>query len=101
MSRAKTVEEVREEFLQQLRDLATYWSEAPDRTKKEMCDGLVFSVLNLFDGTTIALPAMDIVLRVHEDDQSFYEARDENWYEPDMIINDCCLHELYFKKGGE
>ena len=98
MPRAKTVEEAREEFLHHLRGLAAYWSEVPNQTIRERCDGLVFSILNIFDGTSAGFPAMNIALAPHKDDQAFNEAEGENWYESGMIINDCYLHEMYFKK---
>lgn len=98
MSRAKTTEEVRAEFLQHIRGLVDYWGEMPNRTAREKCDGLAFSILNIFDGTTTMAPAMNIVLAPHKEDRAFYEAIGENWYEPGMIINDCCLHDLYLKK---
>ena len=87
----KPTEEVRKAFLDHLHTLVDYWSKhRPD--SKDACDGLVFSILNIFDGTTtMGLPAMDIVLRPHEGKES------ENWYQEGMVINDCHLHDEWFK----
>lgn len=97
--RAKTAEEVQQEFLNHLHSLVRYWSELPDQTVEQKCDGLAFSILNIFDGTTVGLPAMDIVLAPHPDDKAFNKGEGNNWYEPGMIINDCMLHELFVKRG--
>jgi hypothetical protein len=96
--RAKTVEEVREEFLDNIREVARYWAKLPDRTAQERCDGLAFSILNIFDGTTMSLPAMDISLAPHEDDKAFNQNEGENCFEPGMVINDCMLHEMYYRE---
>ena len=93
--RAYTAEEVREQLLAHLREVAHYWSRVPDQTPREMCDGVVFSVLNIFDGTTVGLPAMDILLSPHPDDKEFRISEGDNWYEDRQHINDCYLHELY------
>jgi hypothetical protein len=103
MSRAYTAEEVREQLLAHIRHLARYWATIPDRqTPLERCEGLAFSILNIFDGTS-SLPAFDIVLSPHPDDKAFHQSEGENWYEPGMMINDCMLHELFYaedEKGG-
>jgi hypothetical protein len=96
-SRAKTEKEVRKEFLATIHECANYWANLPDKTSQERCDGLAFSVLNIFDGTTVGLPAMNISLSPHPDDMLFSQDNGENWYEPEMIINDCYLHEEYYK----
>jgi hypothetical protein len=95
--RAKTEEEVRREIFATIRGYVNYWANLPDNTSEERCDGLAFSILNIFDGTTVSLPAMNISLSPHPDDMLFNKNNGENWYEPGMIINDCCLHEEYYK----
>lgn len=97
--RAKTAEEVRQEFLNHVHSLVIYWANLPDRTVEEKCDGVAFSILNIFDGTTMGLPAMDLVLAPHPDDKAFNQSEGNNWYEPGMVINDCMLHELFVRRG--
>ena len=99
-TRAKTSYEVRQEFLEHIHALSHYWATLPDKTAQERCDGLAFSILNIFDGTAMALPAMDIHLAPHPDDKEFNQQQGENWYEPGMVINDCMLHELWHTKSG-
>jgi len=97
--RAKTKEEVREEFLAYIHVLADYWSKLPNKTAQERCDGMAFSILNIFDGTTTPLPAMNISLFPHPDDGEYLRRRGQNWFEPGMIINDdVMLHDLYYEE---
>lgn len=42
MSKAKTVEECREEMLSHMHSLVEYWSTVPRETVKEQMDGLAF-----------------------------------------------------------
>lgn len=98
MSKAKTVDQVREELLGHIRMIARYWAELPNKTPQERCDGLAFSMLNIFDGNTLPLPAMDICLAPHPSDKDYNIEEGEDWYEPGMVINDCQLHEHYFVK---
>lgn len=98
MRRAKTAEECREEFLQYVRNIAEYWATLPDKTAQERCDGTVFSILNIFDGTSTELPAMNISLLPHPDDKQYRIKNDENWYRKGMVINYCHLHHMYYNK---
>src|SRR5215216_6428595 len=93
--RAKTAEEVRLEMLEQMKIVAHYWATLPGKTAEERCDGVVFSILNIFDGSTMALPAMNLVLAPHPDDKEFFQQEGRNWYPDQLMINDCQLHEEY------
>lgn len=99
-ARAKTVEEVRAEFLDCIRQSVRYWAELPGNTDFEKCDGLAFSILCIIDGCRMDLPAMDLVLRPHESDKAFLESEGQDWYEDGMVINDCMLHEAYVSNRG-
>lgn len=100
-----TKEEVREMFLEGLREIADFWANVetnPPKTIKERCDGLVFSILNIFDGTTADMPAMSISLEPHEDDKSYYQAEGKKWFEQGMVINDDVhLHDMYYRKEDD
>jgi len=97
-SRAKTKEEIREEFLNHIRSLKKYWMTLPNKTLEERIDGLIFSILCIFDGST-NLPAFNISCFPHHSDKQYCKDNDENWYPPDLIINnDCCLHEMWYMK---
>jgi len=94
--RAKTADEVREEFMRHLAGIAHYWATLPDKTPIEQCNGVVFSILNIFDGTAVGLPAMDISLSPHPDDQEYHRSDGSNWYEPQQVINGgLALHEQW------
>lgn len=95
-SRAYTATEVREGLLEHLRGLARYWAELPGKSAQERCDGLAFSILNVFDGTTLVLPAMDISLAPHSSDRGENKRLGAKWFQPGMVINRCMLHELYY-----
>ena len=97
MSKAKTAEDLRVEVIDHIRRIAAYWSEHPEpKTVRERCDGLAFSILNIFDGTT-DLPAFDIVARPHPDDKEYDQSNGDDWIEDGTVINDgCMLHEIYY-----
>jgi hypothetical protein len=96
--RAFTVEEARAAFLEQVRMRASFWAHLPNTTQEAACDGVVFSILNILDGSS-SLPAMDIVLRPHPDDKEFLKDSGENWHEPGTVINgDVMLHEVYYRR---
>ena len=92
-----TAEEVRQKMLSLMRAYIGVWLKEDRATERERMEGLVFSILNIFDGTTPDLPAMDIVLRPHPDNRQFAIDEGERWYEDGMVINDCLLHEAWRK----
>lgn len=95
-SRAYTPEEVRDQLYGTIKANIDFWLKMDDTERLRM-EGLAFSILNIFDGTTIVLPAMDIVLSPHPDDKQFHIDNDEKWYEPGQVINDCMMHEEWYK----
>lgn len=97
MTKMKSAEDVREDFLDTIREIALFWASLPEKTDIEKCKGTAFSILNIFDGTHGYLPAMDIVLSPHESDKDYNISQGEDWYEKGMVINDCMLHELFYK----
>lgn len=94
--RAYTEEEVREKIINQMRASAKYWgsSKVDPSSIQERLDGLVFSILVMFDGGNIDIPAIDMVPSPHPTDKEYCISKGENWYEPGMVINDCQMHEL-------
>lgn len=98
MSRAKTQEEVKKEFLDHVRCIADYWARLPDKTPDERCSGVAFSILTMIDGCSGEMPAFDLLVSPHEDDKQYHIDNDEDYYEPQMMINDCMLHDEYYKK---
>lgn len=100
MSREYTKEEVREMVLDHMRHLAHYWATTPNAgTVKERCEGVAFSILNIFDGTSSGLPAFDLVVSPHPDDKQFHIDEGENYMPDGLVINeDCHLHDLFYAK---
>ncbi len=97
MSRPYTPEEVREMFLENVRHLCHYWAGVERDSVQEKLEGMAFSLLNMFDGTSVSMPAMDIVLRPHPDDKQFHEQQGDNYFQDGQVINDCYLHEEFHK----
>lgn len=102
--RAKTPEEIRGDFLDTCRALADYWAGGqthPDGTTytcHERLSGLLHSVLCIFDGVSVGLPAFDIVASPHPDDKEYHRGEGEDWIEPGTVINDTMLHELLYRE---
>lgn len=92
MSRAFTKEEVRKMFLQNVVSISDYWGNLPDKTDLERAQGVAFSMLVMFDGESSVVPAMDIVLRPHPDDEEYHKTEDTNWFENGMVINEEEMH---------
>lgn len=97
MAKAMSAEEVRKIFLTHVRSSARRWAEHPkERTVRQRCDALAFSILSIFDGTSMDLPAMDLVLRPMPEDKQYCIDNGEDWFEDGQVINDCVLHEEFF-----
>lgn len=65
-----------------------------------MCDGVVFSILNIIDGMSGGFPcAIDLAMSPHPDDKDYYIGNEEQWIEQGQVINDdVMLHELFCQK---
>lgn len=98
--RAKTAEEVRKEFLDYIRELVNYWEKSDGLIARGKLNGLAFSILNIFDGTTTKFPAMNISLVSNDDEVALHKSEGTNWYEDGMVINNCVLHRLYYPEGA-
>lgn len=96
MSKEYTAEEVREQLLDDMRGLIDFWLEVENKTRRELCEGVVFSILNIFDGTTIS-PAFDILVSPHPDDKEYRIKNKEDYYKEGQMINDCMLHDEWYK----
>jgi hypothetical protein len=92
-----TKQEVENQFLDLVRSYAKEWAALPNKTDKEKCDGLAFSIRCIFDGAT-DLPAINLVLDPHPEDKSFNQSQGKNWDKKGMIINDFSLHDKYYQE---
>lgn len=98
MSRAYTPEEVRDKFMQHVRETVKYWATVDGpKTIEDRCSGVAHSILCLIDGVTM-LPAFTVSVNPHPDDTQYYIDNQENWFEPGMPITGCSdlrlLHEM-------
>ena len=73
-----TSEKKRAYLLNQWRTMVRYWANVEDHTCEEKLSGLLFSVLNTFDGTGAPYKPLDIV-----------------WGD-DVINDDVMLHEVWY-----
>jgi len=96
MSRPKTKEEIRQEFLEHIKGLVKYWDELPQKTTTDRLDGLAFSILSTIDGCSISICALNIVVRPHPDDKQFNIDNGDDYYPDGLVINDdVYLHDLW------
>ncbi len=96
MSKPKTKEEIRQEFLNHIKSLVKYWDELLQKTTTDRLNGLAFSILSMIDRCSIELCALDIVVRPHTDDKQFNIDRNEDYYPDGLVINDDVhLHDLW------
>lgn len=97
-SRAYTTKEMRDRVLAHVRHISHYWATLPEKTDRERCDGVAFSILCMIDGVT-HLPAMTLTMEPHPDDKELQISDGENWIESGMAINDdVYLHDLLYVK---
>ncbi len=85
--RAWTPAEMKEKFMRLLLETADAWARCEGKTPQERCEGVAFSMLAAFDGAG-DFPAVDLVLRPHEDAKAWRQGQGENWIEGGTVIND-------------
>ena len=97
--KAKTAEEIRDDFMDTCRSLVDYWAspQVGRDTCHERLSGLLHSILCIFDGVSSGMPAFDIVASPHPDDKEYHRGEGEDWIEPGTVINDCMLHDLLYR----
>lgn len=70
MSESKSKEEMLDAFTSQVQMIAEHWATRGGLSDKEKCEGVAFSIMNIFDGTCGGFPcAIDLVLRPHPDER--------------------------------
>ncbi|HCA5183278.1 TPA: hypothetical protein MW242_002910 [Acinetobacter baumannii] len=99
MSAEKTKEDLRADFIEAMKNTACYWANLPDLSERERCDGVIFSVMNILDGSGSFPCAIDLVLRPHPEDKQFSIDEGEDYILDGTVINDdVMLHEM-LKEG--
>ena len=104
MTRQHTEEEVRDLFLNHVRDMVDYWKNQQKQGYpiSECIDGLAFSILVAIDGGT-ALPGFILAPLPHKDDKKLCIEEGENYYPQNHKSKVNCdiggnLHEHFFKR---
>lgn len=106
MSRAYTKQEMLATFMAELHQIADYWGthRGEGRSDRDFANAVIFTVLNVFDGTHGNLPGFDIVPSPCANDKAYHEGEGDNyWPDPpsgceDAAINDVALHEIWYRK---
>jgi len=105
MSREKTTDEVREEFLSHIRYLIDYWNRIPQDSTKERLEGLVFSILVALDGGS-SLPGFIVAPIPHETDRECHIENGKDYYPENYGIENQIkgniaggLHKLLRERG--
>lgn len=91
--RAITPEEIGDQVMRHIANIAHYWAMRPNMTPLEKCNGLAFSFLTMLDGGS-GLPSFDLVVRPCEEDKQYHIDNGENWYE-DGTAAEGVTHEYY------
>jgi len=96
--RAITPDELRDAILDHMRELAKYWATVDGvKTVQDRIEGAMFSTLGILDGSTIGLPAFDLVAMPHPDDKQYHIDNGEDWIEEGTRISDM-LHEHWHQR---
>lgn len=99
--RAYTDQEVAKQIVEAFAHNAEYWAKTPSGgTVEERCHGLAFSLLSTLDGSSLNLPAIDLVPAPHPDDKEWHISRNENYYDPNTVVS-FALHEMYHSTKRE
>ena len=101
MPREYTTDEVREQFLDYVRDTIQYWVKHPSNVQDRV-SGAVFSVLAAIDGSAGSLPGFVLAPSPHPDDKAYNQKNGDNWY-PDAPTVNCdiagSLHERLYREA--
>lgn len=100
--RAYTPDEIRDMLLKQFWGMARYWAGLdgsnvdPNSTPLDRTSGFLHSMLATLDGSTLNLPAFNLVAAPHPEDPEYLRSQGENWFEPGTVIDDT-IHEHMFR----
>lgn len=93
--RAYTEDEVVDMIARHAKTMARYWANIPEVDKatgkkytvEDRCDGVAWSILAMFDGCSMGIPAFDLKAAVDPSDKKFHKEQGENWFDPKMVIS--------------
>jgi DNA-binding Xre family transcriptional regulator len=102
MSKEKTVEQIREEFLNHVRHLIQHWVRKRDRDCEGKMEGLMFSTLALLDGVSVSSCGFIVAPHTHPDDKNYRISQGADYYPENHKSNvkgdiSGNLHDLFYK----
>lgn len=98
MSRPYTEEEVREQFLDHIKNMINYWeNEDRAKTSREKLEGLAFSFLTMLDGCAGDMPAFEVKAIGSEENIAYFKENNENYYPINGDDIAGSLHEHFHK----
>lgn len=80
MSREKTEEEVRIEFLEHVAVMINYWDTQVNGSTRYKLEGFAHSVLAALDGCAGGLPGFVVAPRPHPDDKQYHIDEGDDYY---------------------
>lgn len=101
--REYTVDEVREKFLDAVRNIVEYWKNVENVDYEDRLGGVAFSILVLMDGGQIDIPEFILAPNPHPEDKDYLIGEDENYFPENYQSDINCniggyLHELFHKR---
>lgn len=100
MSKAKTVEELREEFLIAVRVTAEYWAKETCTSDLDRCEGVAHSILCIIDGISNRFPAaFDLTVKTPPErpQKRHWEDDGDLWTVYRTVINEgVMLNDLFY-----
>jgi hypothetical protein len=97
--RPMTADELRDDLLAEMRRLARFWANVPNKTTLERIEGALFSTLVLLDGHA-SMVGFVLVACPSGDDKRYAIEHGQNWVEDGTEINDV-LHEHWHKGASD
>lgn len=92
-----TNEEACERFVEHSLGIAKEWASYTEKTPRDRCEGVVFSMLAMIDGSNVGSPAFNLTPRIDPTDKEWAINNECNYYEDQPINEYISLHDLYHK----
>lgn len=105
VSREKSMEEVREEFLNYIINMIDYLDGDNKKSTKEKLESLACSIFSALDGDITNLPSFVVAPLSGNEEKKYYISEGENFYPDNTDLNIKCdiagvLHGVFCSKLG-
>lgn len=90
--RPYTPEEITHQLVTQFKGIADYWANQHPDNAREATQGTVFSICSALDGSSMALPAFNLVPAPCPEDKDYHISEGQNYYVP-CLVNERGLHD--------